>query len=253
MKLFDLRPGPSSLDLSIVIPVRDEAPNITALGTEIGLALKTAPWSWECVWVDDGSVDETREQIAELCAADPHHRCVLLDAPYGQSAALGVGFVSARGARIAMADGDGQNDPADIPRLVALAIEEDLDLVNSYRAKSRYGLVRRLSSRIANTFRNRLTGESVRDVGCSLRVIRRECLDGIFVFKGMHRFLPTLIRMNGYTRFAEVAVRHRPRWKGTSKYGISNRLWVGIADTLAVRWMSRRMISPRVKSGSAEG
>jgi dolichol-phosphate mannosyltransferase len=253
MRFFELRPGPSSLDLSIVIPVRDEALNIASLGTEIGMAMKAVPWSWECVWVDDGSVDETHERIAELCAADPHHRCVQLDAPYGQSAALGVGFVASRGARIATSDGDGQNDPNDIPRLVALAVGDDLDLVNSYRAKSRFGLVRRISSRIANGFRNRLTGESVRDVGCSLRVIRRECLDGIFVFKGMHRFLPTLIRLNGYERVAEVAVSHRPRRKGTSKYGIANRLWVGIADTLAVRWMSRRMIGPRVKGGSAEG
>jgi glycosyltransferase involved in cell wall biosynthesis len=252
MSFFEIRLGPASIDVSVVIPVRDEAPNIAPLAAELGTALKGVPWSWECVWVDDGSVDATLAEIARQCAEDAHHRFVQLDGNFGQSAALGMGFAHARGALIAMIDGDGQNDPADLPRLVALAIEKNLDVVNSYRARSRFGVVRRTSSRIANAFRNRLTGEHVRDVGCSMRVMRRECLDGIFVFKGMHRFLPTLIRLNGFERAEELPVRHRPRWKGTSKYGISNRLWVGIADTLAVRWMARRMTAPRAKRWSAD-
>jgi dolichol-phosphate mannosyltransferase len=252
MNFFDLRLGPASLDVSVVVPVRDEAANIERLAGEITAAMSTTRWKWECVWVDDGSTDETLAAIMGLRAADPRHQFVELERNYGQSAALAAGFVYSRGAMVAMIDGDGQNDPADLPRLVEMLADRDLHLVNTYRERSQFGPVRRLSSRIANGFRNRMTGEHVRDVGCSTRAMRRECLDGILVFKGMHRFLPTLIRLNGYDRIVEVPVHHRARWKGTSKYGISNRLWVGIADTLAVRWMSRRMAAPRVKRASFE-
>lgn len=252
MNFFDLRLGPSSLDVSVVVPVHNEASNVGRLADEIALAMSATRWAWECVWVDDGSTDETLAALMQLSAADARHRFVELEGNFGQSAALGAGFVYSRGAMIATIDGDGQNDPTDLPRLVDMLAGGNLHLVNSYRERSQFGLTRRLSSRIANGFRNRVTGERVRDVGCSTRAMRRECLDGILVFKGMHRFLPTLIRMNGYDRIVEVPVRHRARWKGTSKYGISNRLWVGIADTLAVRWMSRRMAAPRVKRASHE-
>jgi glycosyltransferase involved in cell wall biosynthesis len=251
MSYFDLRLGPASLDVSIVIPVRDEAPNVARLAGEVAAAMGPTRWSWECVWVDDGSQDDTLAELTRLSDTDKRHRIVELERNYGQSAALGAGFVASRGAMIATLDGDGQNDPAELARLIGLLVDKKLDLVNSYRERSQFGPIRRVSSKIANAFRNRLTGEHVRDVGCSLRVVRRECLDGVFVFKGMHRFLPTLIRINGYSRMEEVPVRHRARWKGTSKYGISNRLWVGVADTLAVRWMSRRMVAPRVKNASA--
>jgi dolichol-phosphate mannosyltransferase len=214
------------------------------------MAMRSTRWSWECVWVDDGSTDDTLAQIALLCAADPHHRFVELEGNHGQSAALAAGFVFSHGAVLATIDGDGQNDPADLPRLVALLIANNLHMVNGYRARSRFGVMRRLSSRVANAFRNRVTGDHVRDVGCSTRAMRRECLDGIFVFRGMHRFLPTLVRLNGYMRMAEVPVHHRARWMGASKYGVSNRLWVGIADTLAVRWISHRMAAPHVRRSS---
>lgn len=250
MNFFDLRLGPATLDVSVVVPVRDEASNVDRLADEISAAMSTTRWSWECVWVDDGSTDETLAAIVRRCATDTRHHYVELERNYGQSAALGAGFVYSRGTMIATIDGDGQNDPADLPRLVDMLADRNLHLVNSYRERSQFGATRRLSSRIANGFRNKMTGESVRDVGCSTRAMRRECLDGILVFKGMHRFLPTLIRLNGYDRIVEVPVTHRARWKGTSKYGISNRLWVGIADTLAVRWMSGRMAAPRVKRSS---
>ena len=252
MAFFHVRLGPASLDVSIVVPVRDEAANVPRLAREIDNAMGATRWAWECVWVDDGSSDDTLDVIMRLCAAGSRHRFVELNQNYGQSAALGTGLEYSRGALVAMIDGDGQNDPADLPRLIDKLVSETLHLVNSYREKSQFGPVRRVSSRIANGFRNRLTGEHVRDVGCSTRVMRREYLDGIPVFKGMHRFLPTLLRINGCTRVAEVPVRHRGRWSGTSKYGISNRLWVGIADTLAVRWMSRRMTSPEVRSSSLD-
>jgi dolichol-phosphate mannosyltransferase len=248
MRFFELRPGLASVDVTIVIPVRDEAANVVPLAAEIDLAMKATAYDWECIWVDDGSSDDTRERLADLALADPHHRVLALERNYGQSAALATGFQHSRGEWIATMDGDGQNDPSDLPRLLEIAVARNLDFVHSYRARSRFGPVRRAASRIANAFRNRVTGETARDVGCSLRVIRRECLDGIFVFKALHRFLPTMIRLNGFDRTAEVSVRHRARWKGTSKYGISNRLWVGIADTFAVLWISRRMTSPRIRT-----
>ncbi len=252
MAFFNLHLSPPSLDVSVVIPVHDEEANVMRLAREIASALSATRWSWECVWVDDGSRDNTLAVITKLCAVDDHHRFVVMERNYGQSAALSAGLEFSRGALIAMIDGDGQNDPADLPDLIDTLTGENLDLVNSFRARSRFGPVRRLSSRIANGFRNRMTGENVRDVGCSMRVMRREYLEGIPVFKGMHRFLPTLLRMNGCRRIAEVPVTHRARWAGKSKYGISNRLWVGIADTLAVRWMARRMISPQVRTTSPQ-
>ncbi len=253
MSFFDLHLGPASVSVSIVVPIRNEAGSIAGLADEVTAAMSDTHWSWECVWVDDGSTDESLAEVMRVCDADPRHRFVQLDRGYGQSAALGAGFVHSRGAIVAMIDGDGQNDPADLPRLLAMLVEQKLDVVNSYRQRSQFGLTRRLSSRIANGFRNRLTGDRVRDVGCSVRVMRRQCLEAIPVFKGMHRFLPTLIRLNGYDRIAEVPVHHRPRHSGASKYGISNRLWVGIEDTLAVRWMSHRMVAPRAKHASLDG
>ena len=238
---------PPSLDVSLVIPVRDEAENVAELGAEIARALDPQPWRWECVWVDDGSRDGTLPELARLHERDPRHRYVVLDGRYGQSAALAVGFRYARGAILATLDGDGQNDPAEIPRLLRILEQAEADLVNGWRRERRDPWLRRLSSRIANGVRDRATGDRIRDVGCSLRVFRRACVEGLFAFDGMHRFLPTLIRLNGFSRILEVPVSHRPRRHGRTKYGIRNRLWVGLADTWAVRWMIRRAVRPRVR------
>lgn len=240
----------ASLDLSIVIPVRDEAENIPGLAAEIGAALGGTPWRWECLWVDDGSRDGTAEELTRLHERDDRHRFLSLDGRHGQGVALAVGFQHARGAVLATLDGDGQNDPSEIRPLVGLMNESVADLVNGWRRQRQDGFVRTISSRIGNGFRNWVTGDRVRDVGCSLRVFRRECVDGLPVFAGMHRFLPTLIRMNGYDRILEVPVSHRPRRHGRSKYGIRNRLWVALADALAVRWMARRTIRARIRRAS---
>lgn len=242
-----IEPGPETLDVSIVVPVKDEAENVLLLAAEIRAAMAAAGHAWECVWVDDGSSDGTAELLRGAAAQDPHHRVLTLARNYGQSAALACGFSAARGRYVATLDGDGQNDPADVPGMVALLIERDVELVNGYRARREDGGVRRLSSRIANAVRNRLTGEQVRDVGCSLRVMRRELLSGLFVFRGMHRFLPTLMRLNGLERVVEIPVNHRPRLRGTTKYGLNNRLWVGIADLFGVWWLQRRTVAPRVR------
>jgi glycosyltransferase involved in cell wall biosynthesis len=235
------------IEISIVVPVKDEAESVAALAAEISRALTATSWSWECLWVNDGSRDGTADVLRGVVRQCAQHRLVDLDGNFGQSAALSVGFAQARGRILATLDGDGQNDPADLPLLIRQVLDEGVDMVNGIRAKRRDNWVRRVSSRIANGFRNWLTGERVTDVGCAIRAFRRECILRLPVFKGMHRFLPTLVRMQGYT-IAERPVRHRPRTRGRTKYGINNRLWVGLADTVAVCWMQRRLAWPRVRS-----
>ncbi len=239
---------PESLDVSLVVPVKDEAENVPLLAAEIRAALEPSPYSWECIWVDDGSSDGTGDQLRAVAAEDPRQRVLALDRNYGQSAAMACGFGAARGKLLVTLDGDGQSDPADIPAMVALLLAQDVDLVNGWRARRQDGLVRRLSSRIANGLRNRVTHETVRDVGCSVRVMRRELVRGLFVFRGMHRFLPTLMRLNGLGHALEVPVHHRPRIRGKTKYGINNRLWVGLADLFGMWWLQHRTVAPRVRS-----
>lgn len=222
--------------LSIVVPVRDEQDNVAALAAEIGSAFADADYAWEAVWVDDGSTDAT---AARLAALPPPHRLLRLDRNHGQSAALIAGVRAARGAWVGTLDGDGQNDPRDLVRQLARARAQGVDMVNGVRARRHDSVVRRVSSRIANGVRNALTREQVTDVGCSTRVVRRAALLEIPFFHGMHRFLPTLVRMRGF-RVAELPVNHRPRTAGRSKYGINDRLWAGIRDLFGVRWLLAR-------------
>lgn len=239
--------GPDAgLGLTVLIPLKDEEENVPALGAEIRDALEGLGRTWEVLWVDDGSTDGSLTALAAEAAADPRARYLSFDANYGQSAALLAGFGAARGAVVATLDADLQNDPADLPRLLEEMEVRGLDMVNGVRARRRDSLVRKISSRIANGFRNRLTHETVSDVGCSLRVVRRELVQGLTPFRGMHRFLPTLVRLRGGT-IGEVPVRHRPRVHGRTKYGINNRLWVGILDTLGVRWLQSRWVEPQVR------
>jgi dolichol-phosphate mannosyltransferase len=230
--------------LSVVVPFYQERDNIEPLHAELVTALKDVAGGLELLYVDDGSTDGTGEALAAVAARDPRVRVLTLARNTGQSAALGAGFEAARGEIVATLDADLQNDPADLPRL--LAALDGADVVNGVRAKRRDTWVRRLSSRIGNGFRNWLTHETVTDVGCSLRVMRRSYLARVKVFRGMHRFLPTLLRMEG-ARVVELPVNHRPRHAGVSKYGIGNRLFVGIADVLAVRWMQKRGVRWEVR------
>jgi len=232
--------------ISIIIPVKDEAENVLALAAEIETAMTELAQPWECLWIDDGSTDGTARLLTELAARpESPHRLLRHTRCFGQSAAMATGFRLSRGKVLVTLDGDGQNDPASIPGLVRTLQTEGADVVNGWRQKRQDNLIRKLSSRIANGFRNRLTHEQVRDVGCALRAMRRECVAQVPVFRGMHRFLPTLIRMAGHTRILEMPVNHRPRTRGQTKYGVWNRLWVGIGDTLAVRWMQTRMVYPQ--------
>ncbi len=244
--------GQAGIDLSIVIPVKDEAENISAVAAEINSVMDRQGRAWECIWVDDGSTDRSLEIIRGLCAAHPRHRFISFEKNFGKAAALMAAFEEAGGALIAMMDGDGQNDPADILPLADMIESGAADMVNGYRARRKDNLVRKISSRIGNAFRNRVTGTTVRDAGCGFRVFRRECVRSLPVFAGMHRFLPTLAVLKGF-RLAEAPVNHRPRMSGKSKYSINNRLWVGLADTFGVLWLQKRAVTYRIAARSGEG
>jgi glycosyltransferase involved in cell wall biosynthesis len=229
--------------LSIVVPFYNEADNVEPLHREVDAAVAELPGGVEFVYVDDGSSDATRERLLGLAKRDPRIRVLRLEPNSGQSAALEAGFRAARGEILVTLDGDLQNDPADVPRL--LAEMERFDVVNGVRVDRHDGLVRRVSSRVGNAFRNWVTRESVTDVGCSLRAMRAVHAKRVKLFRGMHRFLPTLLRMEGAT-LTEIPVSHRARRHGSSKYGIGNRAFVGFVDVLAVRWMQSRVRRYRV-------
>lgn len=227
--------------ISLVIPVYNEAESLPVLAREIAAALEGLAAPYEVLFVDDGSGDDSLRVLAELAAADPRIRVVRLTRNQGQSPALAAGFRRARGEVIVTLDADLQNDPADIPRLLALLEEESVDVVSGVRAQRHDTWVRRVSSRIANRVRDGVIHDGVTDVGCSLKAYRAELLRRIPTFKGMHRFLPALVQMEG-ARVREIPVSHRPRRYGQAKYGIGNRLWRGLVDLAAVRWLQKRWI-----------
>ena len=227
------------LDLSVVIPVYNEEENLPRLWPELRGVLDTMGLSFEVVFVDDGSGDRSAEIIRGLRETDRRIRLVRLKANAGESAATDAGFKGARGRRVVTMDADLQNDPHDIPMLVDHL--ERWDAVTGWRVTRDDPLVRRLSSRIANGIRNAVSDETVQDSGCTFRAFRRECLRSLVLYRGFHRFIPTLLRMRGY-RVLEVPVTHRPRRFGRSKYGIGNRAFAAFRDLLVVRWMKNRTL-----------
>jgi dolichol-phosphate mannosyltransferase len=226
--------------VSLVIPVFNEEESLAVLAGEIRAALEPAGISYEVIYVDDGSTDGSPAVLQALAREDPRVRVIRQRRNSGQSAALDAGFRHARGGVVVTLDSDLQNDPADIPRLLE-RLSGDCDVVSGVRTRRRDSWVRRISSRIANGVRNRVTHEHVTDVGCTLRACRAEYLRGIPVFNGMHRFLPTLLRMEG-ARVTEVPVNHRPRLHGQPKYNIRNRLWRALVDLFGVHWLQTRWI-----------
>lgn len=232
-------------DLSVVVPLYNEAENLPVLTREIADALGPLRLSWELLFVDDGSTDDSLSVLRRLAAESPRLRILRLEANRGQSAALDAGFRSARGPVVVTLDADLQNDPADIPKMLETLRESGADVVCGIRSKRRDSWLRRISSRVANGVRNRLTGDQVTDVGCTLRACRRDVLRRVPMFDGMHRFLPTLLKMAG-ARVVEIPVNHRPRLYGQPKYNIRNRIRRGLVDLFAVRWMQRRWIDRRL-------
>jgi glycosyltransferase involved in cell wall biosynthesis len=233
-------------ELSVVVPVYNEEENLPVLAAEIRAALDPLGLDYEVLFVDDGSTDASPEVLARIAAGDPRVRVLRHRRNAGLSAGLATGFRHARGERLATLDSDLQNDPADIPRL--LAELTDCDVVCGVRARRRDNWLRRASSRIANGVRNRLTRESIADVGCTLRVYRTELVRRLPMFTGMHRFLPTLLRLDG-ARIKELPVHHRPRLHGEPKYNIRNRIWRALADLMAVRWMQKRWLERDLVAG----
>ena len=225
--------------LSVVVPAYNEEENVVPLAREIIAALDGLAGGFELILVDDASTDATARLIREL--GHPNVRGVFHRVNSGQSAAVASGFQAARGEWVGTLDGDGQNDPADLPAMLEQAIAEGVDCVTGVRRKRQDTFIRRLSSKVANGYRNWITGDQVSDSGCGIRVVRRAALREIPVFNGMHRFLPTLLRGQGFT-VVERTVNHRERLRGTSKYGVHNRLWRGIRDCFGIRWYLARAV-----------
>ena len=231
-------------ELSMVIPAYNERENIAPLFDELRAALARVGRSYEIVAIDDGSRDGTAEWLVRESARDPRVVTVLLDGNHGQSAAIAAGLRRARGAVIITLDADLQNDPADLPRL--LAALETAAVVSGVRVHRQDDWLRQVSSRIANGVRRTVLGDPLTDIGCSFKAYRREALEGIPMFSGAHRFLPALCAFRG-ARLVEVALSHRPRRHGVSKYGVGNRLWRGLYDLIGVRWLKARMLRYRVR------
>lgn len=232
-------------ELSLVVPFFNEEDCLLFVVEElIGVLDSDLTRSWEVILVDDGSTDDTPNLMNSLADRDSRIRAVHIHPNSGQSAALEAGFSLARGDDIAVIDGDGQNDPRDIPYLLKTLRSSRVDMVCGIRKIRKDSLLRKLSSRIANRIRSAVLGDNITDVGCSLRVFRRCCLARVLFFKNAHRFFPALMIRAGY-RVTEIPVNHRPRYTGTSKYGfgIQARLWAGIVDLLGVYWLKKRRLN----------
>jgi dolichol-phosphate mannosyltransferase len=224
--------------LSVVIPLFNEEENVAPLCDEIAQVL--SEHDYEIVLVDDKSTDQTLARIP----TDNRIRVLKFAKNTGQSGAMYAGIQAARGDVLILMDGDRQNDPADIPKMLA-ELERGFDLVCGYRATRKDTLSKRLTSRFANAIRSRFTRDGVRDTGCTLKVMRCECREALLPFNGMHRFIPALIKGMGY-RITELPVHHRPRVAGVSKYGFGNRALRATMDMFAVRWLLSRQISIRI-------
>ena len=230
---------PDSPAISVVVPLYNEEDNVVAMQRELSEALTGI--DYELVLVDDGSSDAT---VARVERTD-RVRLLCFEKNAGQSAAMHAGIHSARGAVIVTIDGDLQNDPKDIPALVK-KLDEGFDLACGYRAKRKDTAFKRVQSRIANFVRSRFIGDGVRDTGCTLKAMKRECREALLPFNGMHRFIPALIANMGF-KVTEMPVNHRPRVAGVSKYGFGNRALRATMDMLGVRWLNSRRVRYHVK------
>src|SRR5438045_2447006 len=231
---------PAAVAVSIVVPVRNEADNLAPLIAEIASALD-GRWAYEIIYVNDGSTDATGERLIALMKSHPQLRQLKHAASSGQSAAVRSGVRAARGAIVATLDGDGQNNPAFLPGLIG-AVEKGtgrIGLVAGQRVGRKATGFKKLQSRIANAVRNAILKDGTRDTGCGLKAFPREVFLAMPYFDGLHRFLPALVRREGYG-IGYVDVLDRPRRAGVSKYGMWDRLWIGILDLVGVSWLIRR-------------
>ena len=227
------------IEISVVIPVFNEEENLPLLIPKLAEILKKLGLPSEMIFVDDGSSDGSRGVLKEMALQYPSLHVIRLKQNRGLSTALFAGMKEARGKKIITLDADLQNDPEDIPKLTSYL--DRYDMATGWRQKREDPWLKRISSRVANGIRNRLSGEQIHDSACTLRVFKRECVKDLPAFNGMHRFLSTLVKMKGY-RVIEVPVSHHPRRFGKSKYNIRNRMVRSFIDLLAVRWMKGRRI-----------
>src|SRR5712672_841076 len=228
--------------VSVIVPVYNEEENVPILQAELRAALRAI--DHEFIFVDDGSTDHTVERIE----SGTNLRVIRFEKNAGQSAAIYAGLKEARGATVVLIDGDLQNDPADIPKLLA-EISNGADLVCGYRTQRRDTVVKRLTSWIANAVRSRFTKDGVRDTGCTLKAMRCECVTVLVPFKGMHRFIPALVKDAGY-QLVEIPVNHRPRRFGQTKYGLGNRAVRATIDMFGVRWLLARLLNYKLRDDS---
>ncbi len=242
--------APASLppEISVVVPAYNEEENLVPLTSAITETLAALGVSYELLYVDDGSRDSTRQVLRDLAAKQPEVCFIRFRRNAGQSAALDAGFRRARGRVVVTLDADLQNDPADIPGLLERL--KDYDVVCGIRQGRQDTWLRRMSSMLANSIRRQVLGDDIVDIGCSLRVYRRDCLASIKLYDGMHRFLPVLLSIEGF-RIGQTPVRHHPRQYGRSKYNLRNRAWRALTDLLAVRWMKRRQLRYEVIEAEA--
>jgi glycosyltransferase involved in cell wall biosynthesis len=236
---------------SVIIPIKDERDNLVPLTEQLVKVLESREESqaapFELLFIDDGSTDGSSDLLDRLATQYRTVKVFHFDRNYGQSAAFDAGFKQSTGELVMTIDGDLQNDPADIATL--LLHIRTFDLVCGWRKDRHDNLTRKISSRIANAVRSVVTGDRVHDTGCSLKLFRRPVVEKLQLFEGMHRFFPALALMHGFT-VTEVPVRHYPRAYGTSKYGVGNRLFKGLYDLVAVRWMQHRCLCYRYRTVS---
>jgi glycosyltransferase involved in cell wall biosynthesis len=237
---MDIKDTEQRNDLSVVIPVFNEEENLEALLKELVPHLDKTNLKYEILCVNDKSTDTSLAILQNLKNKYHTLRIINHSINCGESAAEATGFKFANGALILTMDADLQNDPADIPLFLA-ALTDDTDVLCGIRSKREDSLIKRVSSKIANKFRNLITGDTISDAGCTYRLIRKKALVELLVFNGMHRFLPTILKWQGF-KVKEIYINHRPRVAGKSKYGVGNRMWRGILDCMAMRWYKARKV-----------
>ena len=227
------------MDISVVVPVFNEEENLPILIPQIVEVLIPLGKRYEMIFVDDGSTDRSRQLLKEMVSQYPQIRILGFKKNCGETAAGAAGLRETKGEIVITIDADLQNDPKDIPTM--LECLKDYDMVTGWRQKREDSWIKRITSRIANRVRNQLSGETIQDSGCTFRAYKRECLQNIKLYKGMHRFMPTLVKMEGF-RVIEIPIAHHPRKFGVSKYTTWNRMWRAFIDLLAVKWMRSRHI-----------